>query len=131
VSLVECGSGTGLCVPQIARRLRAHPGGADNSECQFQTFKEGYSSRVKKSLGEWSDDLCVIVLYPDPRAERLQRRLEQLQRIDDWLQQLGPWEQRLLPAPFALFIGGLVAWLNLLLPAIDPNQLPLGFWLGP
>jgi hypothetical protein len=86
---------------------------------------------VKKSLGEWSDDLCVIVLYPDPRAERLQRRLEQLQRIDDWLQQLGPCEQRLLPAPFALFVGGLVVWLNLLLPPIDPNQLPLGFWLGP
>lgn len=131
MSRVESGRGQASVFRKSHAGWGPHPEGADNTESQTQTFKEGYSSRVRKTLGEWSDDLCVIVLYPDPRAERLQRRLEQLQRIDDWLQRLGPWEQRLLPAPFALFMGGLVAWLNLLLPAIDPNQLPPGFWLGP
>jgi hypothetical protein len=43
---------------------------------------------VKKNISEWGDDLCVIVLYPDPRAERLQHRLEQLQRVEDWLRRL-------------------------------------------
>lgn len=96
-----------------------------------QIFNEGHPSNVKKHLGEWSDELYVIVLYPDPRAERLQRRLEQLQRLDDWLQQLTRWEQWLLPVPFALFTGWLGVWLNSLLPPIDPNQLGLQFWLGP
>ena len=86
---------------------------------------------MKKSVGAWGDDLCVIVLYPDPRSKRLQRRLQQLQQLDGWLQKFGPWEQRLLPVPFALFMGCLVAWLNLLLPPIDPNQLTFRFWLGP
>ena len=48
-------------------------------------------SKVKKSFSEWGDDLCVMVLYNDPRADRLQRRLGQLQRVEDWLQRLsGP-----------------------------------------
>lgn len=76
------------------------------------------------------DDLCVIILYPDPHAERLRRRLEQLRRFDSWLQQLSPWEQRLLPLPFALFIACLATWLNSLLPPVDPDQLAFRMWFG-
>jgi len=72
-----------------------------------------------------------MVLYPDPRTKRLQRRLDQLERIEAWLQQLSPWEQRLLPVPFAFFTACLVVWVNLLLPPIDPNQLVFRLWLGP
>jgi hypothetical protein len=85
---------------------------------------------VKKSLSEWGDDLCVMVLYPDPRAVRLHRRLGQLQRVEDWLQWLSPWKQRLLPVPFALFTGCLGVWLNSLLPPMEPNQLAFRLWLG-
>src|SRR5882724_6756913 len=77
VSRVESGRGQASVFRKSHAGWGPHPEGADNSESQTETFKEGYSSRVRKSLGEWSDDLCVIVLYPDPRAERLQRRLEQ------------------------------------------------------
>ncbi len=86
---------------------------------------------MKNSLREWGDDLSVMLFYPDPRAERQQRRLAQLQRIEEWLQQLSRWEQRLLPVPFALFLGCLAAWLNLFVPPIDPNYVAFRLWLGP
>ena len=84
-----------------------------------------------KSVVDWSDELCVIIVLPDARAERLQRRLDQLRRFDNWLQGLAPWQQQLLPVPFALVIGCLTAWLNTLLPTVDPDPLLLRFWLGP
>jgi hypothetical protein len=60
---------------------------------------------VKKSFSEWGDDLCVMVLYPDPRADRLQRRLEQLQRVEDRLQRLSAWEQRAPAGAIRAFHG--------------------------
>jgi hypothetical protein len=84
-----------------------------------------------KSVVDWSDELCLIIVFPDARAERLQRRLDQLRRFDNRLQGLAPWQQQLLPVPFALVIGCLAAWLNTLLPPVDPDQFLLRFWLGP
>jgi hypothetical protein len=84
-----------------------------------------------KSVVDWGDELCVIIVLPDTRAERLQRRLDQLRRFDNWLQGLTPWKQHLLPLPFALVIGVLSAWLNSLLPPVDSDPLLLRFWLGP
>jgi hypothetical protein len=65
-----------------------------------------------KGVVDWSDELCVIIVFPDARAERLQRRLDQLRRFDNWLQGLAPWQQQLLPVPFALVIGCLAAWVE-------------------
>jgi len=77
------------------------------------------------------DELCGIIVLPDARAERLQRRLDQLRRFDSWLQGLTPWQQQLVPLPLALVIGGLSVWLNSLLPPVDSDPLLLRFWLGP
>ena len=101
-----------------------------NRWSKLRPSKKDTLSKVKKSFSEWGDDLCVMVLYNDPRADRLQRRLGQLQRVEDWLQRLSPWKQRLLPVPFALFTGCLGVWLNSLLPPMEPNQLAFRLWLG-
>ena len=105
-------------------------GALQNRRSKLRPSKKDTLSKVKKSFSEWGDDLCVMVLYPDPRVDRLQRRLGQLQRVEDWLQRLSPWKQRLLPVPFALFTGCLGVWLNSLLPPMEPNQLAFRLWLG-
>ena len=81
-----------------------------------------------KRVVDWSNERLVI---PDARAARLQHRLDQLRRFDSWLQGLTPWQRRLLPLPFGLLIGCLAAWVNTLLPPVDPDQLLFQFWLGP
>ena len=83
-----------------------------------------------KSVVDWSDELYMIIVFPDARAARLQRRLDQLRRFDNWLQGLTLWQQRLLPWPFALLTGCFAAWVNTLLPPVDPDQLLRQFWLG-
>jgi hypothetical protein len=83
-----------------------------------------------KSVVDWSDELCVIIVFPDARAERLQRRLDQLRRFNDWLQGLTPWQQHIVPLPFAFVIGCLAVLLNSLPPPVDPDPLLLRFWLG-
>jgi hypothetical protein len=81
-----------------------------------------------KGVVDRSDELFVI---PDARAARLQRRLEQLRRFDNWLQGLTPWQRRLLPLALGLLIGCFTAWVNSLLPPVNPDQLLRQFWLGP
>ena len=67
---------------------------------------------------EWGEELCTIIVEPDPR-------LEQLRRLEEWLSHLTVWQQHVLTMPFAFVGAGITVWLNSVLPPVDPNLLLL------
>ena len=67
---------------------------------------------------EWNEELCTIIIEPDPR-------LEQLRRLEEWLSHLTVWQQHLLTMPFAFVGAGISVWLNSVLPPVEPNLLSL------
>jgi hypothetical protein len=73
---------------------------------------------------EWGEELCMIIVEPDPR-------LEQLRRLDEWLSHLTAWQHHLLAMPFALVSVGITLWLNTFMPPADPNLLFLVRPFGP
>jgi hypothetical protein len=66
----------------------------------------------------------MIVVEPAPR-------LEQLRRLDEWVSGLTIWQQHLLATPFAFVSAGIAAWLNSVLPPVDPNFFSLARRFGP
>jgi hypothetical protein len=66
---------------------------------------------------EWGQELCTIIVEPDPR-------LQQLRRVDECLSRLSVWQQHLLVTPFALITAVLTVW-NSAVPLADPNLLLL------
>jgi hypothetical protein len=82
--------------------------------------KEGVRSNMTDSAGwEWGEELSTIIVEPDPQ-------LEQLRRLEEWLSHLTVWQQHLLTMPFAFVGAGISAWLNSVLPPVDPHLLLLG-----